>query len=73
MAETFRCPICKRELASADAEWRPFCSPRCRSIDLGSWLSESYRVPAVSEEGEEDGEDDPGFDRGNETSEKEEN
>jgi hypothetical protein len=69
MAETIRCPICKRELAPADAEWRPFCSPRCRSIDLGSWLSESYRVPAVSEEGE----DDPGFERGNETSQKEEN
>ena len=41
-----RCPQC-----SADAEWsatnkfRPFCSERCRLIDLGAWASESYRVP----------------------------
>jgi hypothetical protein len=25
--------------------WRPFCSERCRSLDLGAWASESYRVP----------------------------
>lgn len=24
--------------------WRPFCSERCRTIDLGAWASESYRV-----------------------------
>lgn len=25
--------------------WRPFCSERCRLIDLGNWAAESYRVP----------------------------
>jgi len=28
-------------------KWRPFCSERCRMIDLGQWASESYRVPVV--------------------------
>jgi endogenous inhibitor of DNA gyrase (YacG/DUF329 family) len=28
----------------ADAKHRPFCSPRCKSIDLGSWLSGGYRI-----------------------------
>jgi endogenous inhibitor of DNA gyrase (YacG/DUF329 family) len=41
--------------ASADARWRPFCSQRCKQVDLGAWLSESYRIPAV----EQDEDDDP--------------
>jgi len=43
-----RCPICNRRMQGASAkewpEW-PFCSPRCRLIDLGRWLGEAYRVP----------------------------
>lgn len=35
------CPICKRPSQRAT---RPFCSPRCRDLDLGQWLNESYRV-----------------------------
>jgi endogenous inhibitor of DNA gyrase (YacG/DUF329 family) len=33
---------------SPDRDWpdRPFCSPRCRLIDLGRWLGEDYRFPA---------------------------
>jgi endogenous inhibitor of DNA gyrase (YacG/DUF329 family) len=33
------------------AEWPafPFCSPRCRTIDLGRWLSEGYRIPSEAE------------------------
>jgi endogenous inhibitor of DNA gyrase (YacG/DUF329 family) len=30
---------------SPENKWRPFCSERCRMIDLGQWASESYRVP----------------------------
>jgi endogenous inhibitor of DNA gyrase (YacG/DUF329 family) len=29
--------------------WRPFCSERCRIIDLGNWASEAYRVPVAPE------------------------
>lgn len=37
------CPICGRP---ADPERRPFCSPRCRDVDLGRWFAGSYRVEA---------------------------
>jgi endogenous inhibitor of DNA gyrase (YacG/DUF329 family) len=34
----------------ADAPHRPFCSPRCKSIDLGSWLDGRYRISRQIEE-----------------------
>ncbi|MBP6655649.1 MAG: DNA gyrase inhibitor YacG [Propionivibrio sp.] len=41
-----RCPQCGGEsLWSAENKYRPFCSERCKLIDLGAWASESYRVP----------------------------
>jgi endogenous inhibitor of DNA gyrase (YacG/DUF329 family) len=40
-----RCPTCQRELAWATAPFRPFCSERCRLIDLGAWLSEQRAIP----------------------------
>jgi len=50
-----RCPTCGTAIdASADARWRPFCSLRCKQVDLGAWLSESYRIPAVEQDGGED-------------------
>ena len=41
-----RCPICQREIRNApgDYPWRPFCSERCKTIDLGNWLGEAYRI-----------------------------
>jgi hypothetical protein len=40
-----RCPACGKQAAySPDNPARPFCSPRCRSVDLGAWASESYRL-----------------------------
>ena len=38
-----RCPICKKEVAPASADF-PFCSERCRTIDLGNWASEKYVI-----------------------------
>lgn len=40
------CPICKKvvEDAPADLETRPFCSPRCKQIDLANWLEGKYRI-----------------------------
>jgi len=52
-----RCPICKKPVAerSTNPGW-PFCSERCRLIDLGKWLDEDYKVPAESQEhGDDDG------------------
>ena len=37
------CPICGKPVA---ADYRPFCSRRCADVDLGRWLTESYRIPA---------------------------
>ncbi len=39
------CPTCQRQLPDVPANfrWRPFCSSRCQTIDLGNWLGETYR------------------------------
>lgn len=40
-----RCPVCKKTIEySTDNQWRPFCSERCRLVDLGQWLEESYSI-----------------------------
>jgi len=39
-----KCPVCKKEAAWKDNPFRPFCSERCRMIDLGKWASEEYRI-----------------------------
>ncbi len=42
------CPVCGQSMGAVGlAEWPeyPFCSPRCRLVDLGRWLNESYRIP----------------------------
>ena len=40
------CPNCgKRVPWEPGQKWRPFCSERCRLIDLGEWLSEEKRIP----------------------------
>ena len=45
-----RCPQCGGEsIWRADNKFRPFCSERCKLIDLGAWASESYRVPVQEE------------------------
>jgi endogenous inhibitor of DNA gyrase (YacG/DUF329 family) len=42
-ASKLRCPTCKKHVKSTDAEF-PFCSPRCRLIDLGKWASGDYLI-----------------------------
>ena len=42
-----RCPICHQEFDPAQSTAMPFCSDRCRTIDLGRWLGESYGMPAI--------------------------
>jgi endogenous inhibitor of DNA gyrase (YacG/DUF329 family) len=40
-----KCPMCKkREVHLGDPEF-PFCSERCRTVDLGNWASEKYVIP----------------------------
>lgn len=46
------CPVCKRVLADAPADFgpRPFCSKRCKLVDLSNWLNETYRIPCQDDE-----------------------
>lgn len=54
------CPTCRRpSLFSPANPWRPFCSERCRSLDLGAWASERYRVASPGKAADDLG-DDPG-------------
>lgn len=40
------CPRCGALVEwSSASPWRPFCSQRCKVIDLGAWAAEQYRVP----------------------------
>lgn len=52
---TPRCPICGKPRV---AEYRPFCSARCRNVDLNRWFNQVYTIPAV-EPDDEVGEDEP--------------
>jgi endogenous inhibitor of DNA gyrase (YacG/DUF329 family) len=46
MTKTIECPQCgKPAQIGADNPYRPFCSRRCKLIDLGDWLDESNRIP----------------------------
>ncbi len=40
-----RCPICKREIPYQGNPFRPFCSERCKLLDLDNWLAGRYRIP----------------------------
>ena len=48
-----RCPICQREFDPATSTALPFCSERCRRIDLKRWLGEEYAVPQHPDEEDE--------------------
>jgi endogenous inhibitor of DNA gyrase (YacG/DUF329 family) len=41
-----KCPSCQLKFNYYESDFRPFCSDRCRLVDLGEWLNESYRTPA---------------------------
>ena len=47
-----RCPICKKVVKSTDANF-PFCSDRCRAIDLGKWASGTYVISSPVKDAEE--------------------
>jgi uncharacterized protein len=41
-----RCPACGGDSIYAPSNpYRPFCSERCKNVDLGAWASEEFRVP----------------------------
>jgi endogenous inhibitor of DNA gyrase (YacG/DUF329 family) len=53
---TVTCPTCGKKVPrSKQQRWRPFCSERCKMIDLGDWLDEAHRIPGneIPETGQE--------------------
>lgn len=56
MAKPRRCPACKKEVGKSNPSF-PFCSERCKLVDLGRWLGGEYRIasrePAQAEEEKE--------------------
>ena len=58
--KSVKCPTCgKQVLWDESSHWRPFCSERCRLIDLGEWAKESHRIadstpPDFTELGEDE-------------------
>jgi endogenous inhibitor of DNA gyrase (YacG/DUF329 family) len=58
------CPICKRPSEEA---FKPFCSKRCKDVDLHRWLTGIYAVPVKDDDEDEDGERDAGKRDGDDT------
>jgi endogenous inhibitor of DNA gyrase (YacG/DUF329 family) len=56
-----QCPACGKPAAfTAENRWRPFCSERCKMLDLGDWANERYRVPVQEDKNPPEAEEDPG-------------
>lgn len=45
MPRTFPCPRCAKATTWENNEFRPFCSERCKLIDLGAWANDEYALP----------------------------
>jgi len=55
------CPTCQAAVSwTPENRWKPFCSERCKLIDLGQWATEKYRVPAESPPEESEAPDETG-------------
>ena len=48
-----RCPICKKPVKNTEPDF-PFCSERCRTIDLGKWASGQYVIPSPLRDTDDD-------------------
>lgn len=48
-----RCPICNA-IVPSNSRAMPFCSPRCRTIDLGRWLNEEYSFSDIPRDEDDD-------------------
>ncbi|HTU25279.1 MAG TPA: DNA gyrase inhibitor YacG [Pirellulales bacterium] len=56
-----RCPTCGKRFEESNSPTLPFCSSRCRQVDLNRWLSEDQRLPI--HDVDDEGEDGPPLDR----------
>ncbi len=54
MGHKIRCPRCGTKADYEGNPYRPFCSERCKLIDLGNWITGTYRVPTKDDDEQED-------------------
>lgn len=48
------CPQCGKDVVwETESRYRPFCSERCKLVDLGQWANEGYRIPLAEEQNED--------------------
>jgi len=60
MATIVECPTCGKQVEwIATNKYRPFCSERCKQIDLGAWAEEKYTIPAVNPPADDDDDGNP--------------
>jgi hypothetical protein len=52
------CPVCKNKTTWEENPWRPFCSERCKLVDLGKWVLEEYKIAGAKQEEEQDKQED---------------
>lgn len=45
MTKKIKCPVCGAETKLKGNPYRPFCSERCKTTDLGAWADEEYSIP----------------------------
>ncbi len=55
-SKTMKCPGCRKITKWDGNIWRPFCSERCKMLDLGAWASEDYKIPDENDEYDEESE-----------------
>jgi uncharacterized protein len=54
VSTSVRCPTCDRAVEwNESSPWRPFCSERCKLIDLGAWAAEQHAIPGSAAETED--------------------
>jgi uncharacterized protein len=53
--QMIRCPVCEQPFSPEHSTAMPFCSPRCKQIDLSRWLDERYSMPIERAEGADEG------------------
>lgn len=57
---TLKCPVCRRAVATREHNpCFPFCTERCRTIDLGRWFGGEYRIAVASADEDDDGDTSP--------------
>jgi uncharacterized protein len=54
-----QCPRCGKTTATEKNRYRPFCSERCKLIDLDNWMAGTYRIPVATADEDEDGDSPP--------------